>query len=35
MPPLRAYANKNSPKGLCVKERVRRPFRKSEGVRTS
>ena len=34
MPPLRAYANKNSPEGLRVEERVRRRFRKSEGVRT-
>ena len=34
MPPLRAYAKKNSPEGLRVEEGVRRRFRKSEGVRT-
>jgi hypothetical protein len=34
MPPLRAYAKKNSPEGLRVEEGVRRLFRKSEGVCT-
>ena len=34
MPPLRAYAKKNSPEGLRVEEGVRRRFRKSEDVRT-
>jgi len=34
MPPLRAFAKKNSPEGVRVEEGIRRRFRKSEDVRT-